>query len=239
MREPAPPPGDSPWLPRDQGPRAPGRPPDDWQPPATDTVPDATVGPTPARGLPVLPPRAGRVPRRVALPAWLVALAALALVGAVVLTLVLVVRDGGAAAGDGGGPRPGATVRALDDPFVLSGVRWAVFADPQQPWTAFASLTSAGPGRRWLLVTVRVHNLVGPPFSPSTRGYVVVDDAGAVVRPDRNHGTPAQAADTVSRDSYGTVHLAFRVPTRSSPLRLRFRAGPGAARIVEVPLGRA
>ena len=183
----------------------------------------------------MLPQRGrGRLTRRVALPVWMLAALLVALAGLAAATAVLAVSgDDGTvrvARPTGGASVPGHPLR---DPFVADGARWAAFLDPNQPWTAVAHTTSAGDGRRWVLVAVRVRNLRRDVVDVSRLGARLRTGDGRVVAPDRGIGTGAPSrrrAVRVGRGRTGQAELAFSVPASAAPALLTFetRARRGA-----------
>jgi hypothetical protein len=204
-----------------------------WSPAPTTVAPPAARPPRSPAGPGRLP---GGLQRQLNVPVWLAALAGLTLVAAAVACIVLAVREDSSPAPAAATAASGTLVRALRDPFELQGVRWAVFATPSQPWTAFADRVSPGAGRRWVLVAVRVRNLSRARFAPADLGYALLDDSGRRIAPDPHRGTPP-GSGAVSVDGHGQVELAFRVPEQATNLHLRYVTAPRGGIAVDVPLG--
>lgn len=178
------------------------------------------------------PQPAGRLTRTVAVPAWLLAAGVAALVAAVAGCAVLIAGDGDDTPSRPAGPRTAGTAgpqtieRPLRDPFDVDRVRWAVFLDPAQRWTAFADDNPAGAGHRWVLLAVRLHNLGRPAFVPADQPIELSDAAGRVYAPDFLHSNAPAKTPVVRPDARGQLELAYRVPAGVTRLRLRFTAGP-------------
>jgi hypothetical protein len=202
-----------------------GRPPRIEAPPPDDGIVSAARI-TPSGRLPASP---AWKPRR-----WLQALV-VAAVGIVVGGLVVFTgKPPPGSSGSSSVAQPGAvsTATALTAepgggvPFVIGGMRFAVFTHAKQRWTAFAASTPAGGGKRWLLVTVRARNLTRPGFDPTALAYRVLGADGASYTPDPAYGTGSavrpRPAVATGRGALVQAELAFRVPSLASGLRLAF-----------------
>ncbi|UTI64655.1 hypothetical protein NBH00_00245 [Paraconexibacter antarcticus] len=213
-------------------------------------APDATASPVPPPSWAPQPARApgGRgagllaaLRRELLIPVWLTALGALALVAAAVACVVLAGQNDGpapvAAAPAAGLQASAPRLRTLRDPFELDGVRWAVFAAPSQPWTRFQKRVLPGPGRRWVLISVRVRNLSRARFVPNGLGYRLSDDSGTEFTPDPGHSTDAAAGPVIPQNGLGQVQLAFKVPAAATGLTLRFTTRAPGGTAVGVPVG--
>lgn len=222
-------------------------PPPEEQPEAT---PDAVAAPVPPPSWAPKPARAPRTPgggplaalrRELLIPVWLTALGALALVAAAVACVVLAGQDDSpapAAATPAAGLEASAPrLRTLRDPFELDGVRWAVFSAPSQPWTRFQNQVLPGPGRRWVLISVRVRNLSRARFVPNGLGYRLADDSGTEFTPDPGHSTDGAAGPVIPQNGLGQVQLAFKVPAAATGLTLRYATRVPGGTAVGVPIG--
>lgn len=243
----------SPWLPTESAPpdaegtdAPPGNP---WNPPvpAGPTVgavdPDAATpdhGPVTAPPAPASGGLRASAGRKHLVPVWLLAFGAVALVATAVVCVILAMRH------DTGGPVPAAAsgldasaarLRTVRDPFVLDGVRWAVFASPSQSWTQFTQSAAPGPGKRWMLVAVRVRNLSRGSFVPDGLGYRLTDDAGTGYAADPEHSTTGAAGPAIPINGLDQVQLAFRVPAGATGLTLRYATRVSGGTAVGVPVG--
>ena len=201
--------------------------------------------------------KARKLGGRVALPLWGIAAASLLLVGALVVAVALALESGKEGAGAPEATAPSASTspeidkpsaidepkatspprrvpnfqtRPTRDPFLVDGVRWAVFVDPQQSWTRFARRVSPGPGQRWLLVAVRTRNLSRENFDPRVLDYQVLGADRRAYFPSRRFGTGKRLGRPpvpLATDETGQSELAFRVP-KGSDYTLLFNAGRGS-----------
>jgi hypothetical protein len=134
---------------------------------------------------------------------------------------------------------PRVVIHGLQTPFAVDGARFAVFVNARQAWTTFANTVSAGPGNRWVLVTVRVRNMTRVGFDPRVLHYRLM--AGDIdYFPDLSYGTgPAlrQPPNPLAGGELVQAELAFHVPTSAIGLELAFDPTGGHER-VEVRLGR-
>jgi hypothetical protein len=142
------------------------------------------------------------------------------------------------AASSSGTPR--VVVGSLKVPFVVDGARFAVFVNARQAWTKFTDTVSAGPGRQWVLVTVRVRNITRLGFDPRVLHYRLLAADGVDYFPNLAYGTgPALhlPPNPLTGGQLVQAELAFDVPTSAPGLELAFDPTGGHER-VEVPLGR-
>lgn len=203
----------------------------------------------------------GQTSRGVHVPRWLLAASALLLIALGGSAAFFALND--SSAGNAPGPTasdatppasPPVTVpatapaseargaRPTDDPFELDGVRWAVFANPKQDWTDFTRSTSAGSGRTWLTLSVRVRNLAQPGFAPFRLPFVLTGESGASYATDARYGSGplvTQGAPTVQVGKTGQVELAYKVPREETAFTLRFasRGFGGRPIAVTIPPG--
>jgi hypothetical protein len=124
-------------------------------------------------------------------------------------------------------------------PFVLAGARFAVFANPKEPWTRFAKRVSAGPGMRWELVTVRVRNLTRTDLDPRALHYRLIAAAGVNYFPNLAYGTGPDVRRPprpLAPQALVQAKLAFAVPVSATGLELAFDPAGRPQRVV-VTLG--
>jgi hypothetical protein len=149
---------------------------------------------------------------------------------------------GETATATGGGPATaGGPVSAhgTRTPFVLAGARFAVFANPKEPWTRFAKRVSAGPGMRWELVTVRVRNLTRTDLDPRALHYRLIAAAGVNYFPNLAYGTGPDVRRPprpLAPQALVQAKLAFAVPVSATGLELAFDPAGRPQRVV-VTLG--
>lgn len=141
-----------------------------------------------------------------------------------------------------GSPPPAAlsSARPVRDPFEVGGVRWAVFANPSQPWTRFTKRNDAGVGRTWLTVTVRARNLSRPGLKLLRLPFVLTGPRGTAYGAEARFGSGprvARGAPEVKVGETDQVQLAYKVPESVRAFRLNFasRSFGGQPITVAVP----
>lgn len=236
-------------------------------PPAEERPASAASEPEPSPEPPLRRDRQDRsrpraLPSRVSLPMWVLGLGIVVLIVAMATTLVLAWGSGDAptatavtmTARAAAPPTPavrttttnaplprGFRSRPRRAPFVVNGVRWAVFANPQQSWARKVRRTAAGPGQKWLLVAVRVRNLTRVGFDPRVLSFQIFDRSGRAYFPDPRAGTGRRRSlppEPVPLGGTGQAELAFRVPEEAGRFTLLFDAGEnGTGGATKVRLG--
>jgi hypothetical protein len=135
------------------------------------------------------------------------------------------------------GPVPAAPIASrhgLRDPFVIGGLRLAVFHNPFQSWTSFER-AAAGPGLRWEAVTVRVRNLSMTGFDPRVLDYRLLDGKGRSYAPVASAGTgPAlgRPPRPLGAGQLVETRLGFRVDRAAAGLELRFSLAAGGPTVI-------
>jgi hypothetical protein len=124
-------------------------------------------------------------------------------------------------------------------PFEIAGARFAVFANPAEPWASFTNRVSAGSGMRWELVTVRVRNLTRTNLDPRALHYRLITPAGVTYLPNLAYGTGPDVKRPprpLAPEALVEAKVAFQVPVSATGLELAFDPTGRNIRIV-VPLG--
>lgn len=122
-------------------------------------------------------------------------------------------------------------------PFTFEGARFAVFPNPKQAWTTFAARVSAGPGNRWVLVSVRTRNLTLAAFDPRLAQYRLIGADGVNYLPNATYGTDLHGpARKLAPGALAQVELAFQVPAAAQGLQLAFDP-TGRHKLTYVALG--
>jgi hypothetical protein len=115
--------------------------------------------------------------------------------------------------------------RRSGTPFVLDGARFNVLVGTQLAWTAFAKTSSPGPGNRWVLVTVVVHNISRAGFDPRVLHYRLVGPGGVNYFPNLGYGSGPDLRmppNPVAIGAAAEAELAFQVPAGTGGLELAF-----------------
>jgi uncharacterized protein DUF4352 len=115
--------------------------------------------------------------------------------------------------------------RTSGTPFVLDGARFNVLVGTQLAWTAFAKGLSPGPGNRWVLVTVTVHNISRAGFDPRVLHYRLVGTGGVNYFPNLGYGSGPDLRmppNPVAIGGTAEAELAFQVPAGTGGLELAF-----------------
>lgn len=137
-------------------------------------------------------------------------------------------------------PAPKVVVHGAGTPVVVDRARFTVLVDAQPAWASFARTVSAGPGNRWVVVTMSVRNVARVGFDPRVLHYRLISAGGVDFFPDLRYGTGPAARlppNALADGEVAQVELAFRVPTSAAGLRLAFDPTGGLER-VEIRLGR-
>jgi hypothetical protein len=123
-----------------------------------------------------------------------------------------------------GGP-PAARLHRTKHAFIVGGVRFAVFADPNQAWTTFVRRVPPAQGSRWVLVTLVVRNLSRVGFDPRVLHYRLIAAGGPAYFPDLGRGTGPdvrRAPHPLAVGALTQAQLAFQVPNAAAGLQLAF-----------------